>query len=212
MVVSLIPGWCKLSVCRIFTSRLWEKHVRKVVSGFRKIVVLVLMWERQEAHVCHDRHKVTLAVKVALNPNTTNQQATFQCCLNVQYFLEWVKKLVGLGENAGYFNSFKKGLYPRVVNMLALWSKELTNVVWNRCILFFHRFLYFKINSWKVRDEAWDRHDTDHCPGDFCPRFRIIMKKKLPYSPCFTATEDEVNLECHSELFPKQALVFTCLL
>ena len=50
-----------------------QKHVGKVVSGFGKTVALILVWESQETHVTD--HHMTLAVKVALNPNTTNQAA-----------------------------------------------------------------------------------------------------------------------------------------
>ena len=47
-----------------------QKHVRKVVG------VLVLVWGSQETHMRH--HDMTLAVKVALNPNTTNQLSNLQ--------------------------------------------------------------------------------------------------------------------------------------
>ena len=30
-----------------------QKHVRKVVGGFERKVVLVLVWESQETHMCH---------------------------------------------------------------------------------------------------------------------------------------------------------------
>ena len=47
---------------------MWEKFL---VALERK-VVLVLVWERK--HMCVTNfHKMTLAVEVALNPNTTNQ-------------------------------------------------------------------------------------------------------------------------------------------
>ena len=48
------------------------KHVRKVDSGFGKKFVLVLVWESQETMCVTDCHDMTLAVKVALNLNTTN--------------------------------------------------------------------------------------------------------------------------------------------
>ena len=49
------------------------KHVRKVVSGFGKEVVKVLVWKARK-HMCvTDCHDMTIGVKVALNPNTINQ-------------------------------------------------------------------------------------------------------------------------------------------
>ena len=42
------------------------KHVKKVVGGFGKKIVLVLVCQSQET----DRHELTVAVNVALNPNT----------------------------------------------------------------------------------------------------------------------------------------------
>ena len=42
--------------------------MKKVVGGIEKKIVLVLVCESQET----DRHDLTSAVKVALNPNTTN--------------------------------------------------------------------------------------------------------------------------------------------
>ena len=52
-----------------------KKHVRKVVCGFGKKVVLVLVWESHSGkHMCvTDRHNMTLAVKVTLNNQPTNQ-------------------------------------------------------------------------------------------------------------------------------------------
>ena len=52
----------------------WQKHVRKVVGGFGK-ESYVRTGVRKPGNTCvTDRHDMTLAVKVALNPNTTNQQ------------------------------------------------------------------------------------------------------------------------------------------
>ena len=50
-----------------------QKHVRKVVGGFWK-KSCVSTGVRKPGNTCvTDRHDMTLAVKVALNPNTTNQ-------------------------------------------------------------------------------------------------------------------------------------------
>ena len=49
-----------------------QKHVRKVVGGFGK-KSCVSTGVRKPGNTCvTDRHDMTLAVKVALNPNTTN--------------------------------------------------------------------------------------------------------------------------------------------
>ena len=51
-------------------------HVRKVVGGFGK-KSCVSTGEKARKHVCvTDRHDMTLVVKVALNPNTTNQPSS----------------------------------------------------------------------------------------------------------------------------------------
>ena len=51
-----------------------QKHVRKVVGGFGK-KSSVSTGVRKPGNTCvTDRHDMTLAVKVALNPNTTNQR------------------------------------------------------------------------------------------------------------------------------------------
>ena len=53
---------------RIFASQLcWSMW--GVVGAFGMKVVLVLVWESQETHVIIICHDMTLAVKVALNPN-----------------------------------------------------------------------------------------------------------------------------------------------
>ena len=50
-----------------------QKHVRKVVGGFGK-KSCVSTGVRKPGNTCvTDRHDMTLAVKVALNPNTINQ-------------------------------------------------------------------------------------------------------------------------------------------
>ena len=58
-----------------------------------------------------DRHDMTLAVKVALNPNSTNQptiilKAVAHDKINVteisKFVLKRVENIVGKGENAGY--------------------------------------------------------------------------------------------------------------
>ena len=50
-----------------------QKHVRKVVGGFGK-KSCVSTGVRKPGNMCvTDRHDMTLAVKVALNSNTTNQ-------------------------------------------------------------------------------------------------------------------------------------------
>ena len=52
-----------------------QKHVRKVIGGFEK-ESCVSTGVRKPGNICvTDRHDMTLAVKVALNPNTTNQSA-----------------------------------------------------------------------------------------------------------------------------------------
>ena len=50
------------------------KHVRKVVGTFGKKVVLVLVRE------CQENHHMTLAVNMALNPNTINQSKVSPFC------------------------------------------------------------------------------------------------------------------------------------
>ena len=55
-----------------FTS---AEHVRKLVGGFGK--KSCVSTENARKHMCvTDRHDMTLAVKVALNPNITNQLTT----------------------------------------------------------------------------------------------------------------------------------------
>ena len=50
-----------------------QKHVRKVVGGFGK-KSCVSTGVRKPGNTCiTDRHDMTSAVKVVLNPNTTNQ-------------------------------------------------------------------------------------------------------------------------------------------
>ena len=52
-----------------------QKHVRKVVGGFGKKSCVSTGVEKARKHMCvTDCHDMTLAVKVAFNPNTTNQQ------------------------------------------------------------------------------------------------------------------------------------------
>ena len=66
--VLLFPAYFRLSPL--------QKHVRKVVGGFGK-KSCVSTGVRKPGNMCvTDRHDMTLAVKVALNPNTTNNQPT----------------------------------------------------------------------------------------------------------------------------------------
>ena len=53
-----------------------QKHVRKVVGGFGKKSCVSTGVRKPGNTLCvTDRHDMTLAVKMALNPNTTNQPA-----------------------------------------------------------------------------------------------------------------------------------------
>ena len=55
-----------------------QKHVRKVVGGFGK-KSCVSTDVRKPGNTCvTDHHDMTLVVKVALNPNTTNQPTTLE--------------------------------------------------------------------------------------------------------------------------------------
>ena len=50
-----------------------QKHVRKVVGGFGKKSFVSSGVRKARKHICvTNRHNMTLAVQVALNPNTTN--------------------------------------------------------------------------------------------------------------------------------------------
>ena len=52
-----------------------QKHVGKVVGVFGKKICVSTGARKPGKHMCvTDLHDMTLAVKVALNPNTTNQQ------------------------------------------------------------------------------------------------------------------------------------------
>ena len=56
-----------------FSPLTMQKHVRKVVCGFGK-KSCISTGVRKQGNICAThRHDITLAVKVALNPNTTNQ-------------------------------------------------------------------------------------------------------------------------------------------
>ena len=76
VVVSLIPGWGDFSFRHIFASHLCRSMWEKESVALERKVVLVLVCEKARKHICvTDRHDITLAVKVALNPNTTNNQS-----------------------------------------------------------------------------------------------------------------------------------------
>ena len=53
VVVSLIPGWAKLSFLRIFPSHLCGSMWEKCLVAIERKVVLVLVWKSQETHVRH---------------------------------------------------------------------------------------------------------------------------------------------------------------
>ena len=56
-----------------------QKHVRKVVGGFGKKSCVSTDVRKPGNTICvTDRHYMSLAVKVALNPNTTNQPTTLE--------------------------------------------------------------------------------------------------------------------------------------
>ena len=81
VVVSSIPCWGDFSFRRIFSPL--QKHVRKVVGGFGK-KSWVGTRVRKPRNTCVSS---TLAVKVALNPNTTKPiEGTYTWCI-------WNKKL-----------------------------------------------------------------------------------------------------------------------
>ena len=81
------------SVCKRLSPL--QKHVRKVVGGFRKKKSCVSTGVRKPGkRLCvTDCHDMTLAVKVALNPNTTNQPteitSIFSFSYNVSYPLKY---------------------------------------------------------------------------------------------------------------------------
>ena len=67
-VVSLIPSWGELPIQAYFSLSPLQKHVRKVVGGFRKKVVLVLVWESQETHMRHRPLWYDLCSKSGVKP------------------------------------------------------------------------------------------------------------------------------------------------
>ena len=71
------PGGCEFDaqLKRTFFQCIFASHLCwKLVGGFGKKIVLAQVWESKQTHDCvTDCHDITLAVKVALNPNTTNQ-------------------------------------------------------------------------------------------------------------------------------------------
>ena len=94
MVVSSIPGWGKFSPL---------KHVRKVVDGFGKKVALLLVWEKARKHMCvTNHHDMTLAVKVALNLNTTNHLTLYFKMTTWFHFGKRIfGNIIGRGEVSG---------------------------------------------------------------------------------------------------------------
>ena len=93
---ALVAQWW---VCQIMTRCLWvqspaeanflfglfrlsplQKHVRKVVAVFGKKSCVNTGETKARKHMCvTDHHDMTLAIKVALNPNTTNHQTILVC-------------------------------------------------------------------------------------------------------------------------------------
>ena len=73
VVVSSIHGWGDFSFRRIFDSHLC-RSMWKSSRWLWKEKLCQYWCEKARKHICvTDRHDMTLAVKVALNPNTTNQ-------------------------------------------------------------------------------------------------------------------------------------------
>ena len=71
VVVSSIPGWGEVSFRRIFTSHFcWSMWEKQNVDSEKK---LCPQCEKARKHIVTDRHDMTLSVKVALNPNATNE-------------------------------------------------------------------------------------------------------------------------------------------
>ena len=76
-----IPGGCEFDprLRQLFFQAYFclsplQKHVRKVVGSFGKKSCVSTRVREPASMWLTDRHDMTLAVKVALNPNTTNQQ------------------------------------------------------------------------------------------------------------------------------------------
>ena len=63
-----------------------------------------------------DRHDMTLAVKVTLNPNTTNQPVKafvddkINVTIKLKFVSESIENILGKGKNAGYQHFF---LFPK---------------------------------------------------------------------------------------------------
>ena len=108
-----------------------QEHVRKVVGGFGK--KSCSYWcEKARKHIyVTDRHDMTLDVKVALNPNTTNQPILqFQRVLKSFVVWERVRKLIFF-EKEGH--SMQPVLAAILTMFLALW-KTLTKSDWIGCM------------------------------------------------------------------------------
>ena len=70
-----IHGLCRLFFSANVRPSPLQKHVRKEVGGFGKKSCVSTGVKKARKHICvTDRHGMTLAVKVALNPNTSNIQ------------------------------------------------------------------------------------------------------------------------------------------
>ena len=73
VVVSSIAGWGDFSFRRIFASHLCRSMWEKWLVALEKKVVSTGVRKPGNTMCVADRHDVTIAVRMALNPNTTNQ-------------------------------------------------------------------------------------------------------------------------------------------
>ena len=141
--------------------------MRKVVGGFGK-KSCVSTGVRKPGNTCvTDRHDMTLAVKVALNPNTTNQHSV------TQYFRPWVY-IYNKKKKHCIFNHFpNKPWILRVFStslLRTLWEKENLLVMSNfsivpHCFLaVMENFLPFSTNLKLLSANSFSLGESKSCP------------------------------------------------
>ena len=106
--VGLMTRWMRVPQLRqtffpaYFRFSALQKHVKKVVDGFGK-KSCVSAGVRKPGNTCFtDCHDMTLAVKAALNPNTTNQLP--DCSTSLLKTL-WEKEKLLITSNFSFFHS-----------------------------------------------------------------------------------------------------------
>ena len=171
------PKWVRIFFPAYFRLSPLQKHVRKVVGGFGK-KSCVGTGVRKRGNTCvTDRHDMTSAVKVALNPNTTNQPNASQSI--------WII----------FYDKRVLNPFPNKPWSLHVYSASLLKTLWE--IARYEQFLLFQLYFLPIWRTFCHIHQIWNCCLQTLPVWKslelVVWERLLNASPRCIYTKEVIG-------------------